>query len=238
MSNKKFKIKVFNVDSNKRLDKINKSIEPKFLPKLNQHMMICAPTNSGKSTIVANLLLGPLKFKWDRVIFFSGTWDYDLYKKVIQIDDEHVHTEYTDEKLMEIVEENKRLEEEKEKPIFTLLIFDDLQHEFSRGSYLEKFLTMCRHWNITCWVMAQYIHGISKQARQQFSSIICFPSLSNEEDLDLISEVSPISKKKFKEACKIINDKIKNDKLNIRTFLFINKNSPDKFYLNFEEPIF
>jgi len=99
------------------MEKINKTIEEPF-PKLNQHMLMVAPTNSGKSTIVANLLLGPIKFKYDKVIFFSSTWDYDIYRKVFQIDKENIHTVYSDDKLMEIMEEKQKLEEELDKNYF------------------------------------------------------------------------------------------------------------------------
>ena len=85
----KLKITPFDIANDKRLQKINATI-PEPLPKLNQHVLFCAPTNSGKSTIIANLLLKPLKFKFDKVVFFSGAWDYDLYKDVMYIDPENV----------------------------------------------------------------------------------------------------------------------------------------------------
>jgi hypothetical protein len=226
------KIKPFHLDENKRLNKINNTIKEPF-PKLNQHLLMCAPTNSGKSTIMGNLLLGPLKFKFDKVIFFSSTWDYDLYKKIIQIDKENIHQEYTDYKLQEILDEKKSLEEELNKPLFYLIIFDDMQEQFYKGSFLENFLCKCRHYGITLYVLAQYAYAISKKSRQQFSAFICFPMLSNEEDIDIISETAPGGKRDFKQAINYI----KSNSENVRDFLFINKNLKNKYWFNFEYPI-
>lgn len=229
-------VKPFNIKSDERLNKINKTIkEP--LPHLNQHMMICAPTNSGKSTIVGNLLLYHLRFKWDRVIFFSKTWDYDIYKKIFYVDKPNIYREFSDAAVEKIVQEQKVLEEEKGHPIYTLLVFDDMQEHFKMNSYMENFLCMCRHWNITVWVIAQYIKALSKKARQQFVLTIAFPALSNEEDLDVISETAPIGKKKFKEACQVVDEIIKQDH-NKHHFLFINKSLENKYWLDFSYPIF
>lgn len=234
MSN--IQIKPFNIKSDKRLQEINSTIkEP--LPHLNQHMLICAPTNSGKSTITARLLLDHLRFKFDRVIFFSKTWDYDIYKKVFHVDKQNIHTTYSDADLMKIVDEQKSLEQDMGRPIYTLLVFDDFQDLFKRDTYLENFLCLCRHYNITVWVLAQYVKAISKKARQQFTCFICFPALSNEEDLDVISETAPIGKKRFKEACKIVDAIIKKDH-DKHHFLFINKSLEDKYYLDFQHAIF
>lgn len=230
-----FIIKPFPEKGNERLDKINSTI-PEPLPRLNQHLLISAPTGSGKSTIILNLLLKYLRFKWDRVIFFSETWDDDLYKEHIYIDPENVHTQYTDAKLQEIVEEQKKMKEEG-KPRYTLIIFDDMQEHFSKGSYLENFLCKCRHWGITVWCCAQYIYAISKKSRQQFTAIICFPALSKEEDLEVLSEIAPLGKKKFKEAVSLVDKYIKETG-KIHTFLFINFKLPNKYYLDFTTKLF
>jgi len=135
------KVIPFKLDENKRLEKINKTIPIPF-PKLNQHMLMVAPTNSGKSTIVGNLLLGPLQMKFDKVIFFSSTWEYDIYNKIFQIDDENIYTEYSDEALHNIMNEKERLEEEKEKKLFYLIIFDDMQEQFFKGSYFDILVSV------------------------------------------------------------------------------------------------
>lgn len=227
-------IEPFKEKGNERLDKINNTIkEP--LPKLNQHLLISAPTGSGKSTIILNLLLKYLKFKWDRVIFFSETWDDDIYKDHIWIDEENIHTEYTDEKLKKIVEEQQNARKNG-KPIYTLIIFDDFQELFYKGSYLENFLCKCRHYGITVWCCAQYIYAISKKSRQQFTAVICFPQLSKEEDLDVIAEIAPMGKKKYREALQYVNNYI-NETKKIHTFLFINFKLPQKYWLDFSKPI-
>lgn len=227
-------ITVYNVNADNRMKKINSTI-PEPLCHLNQHVLFCAPTNSGKSTIVLNLLKDHLKYKWDRVIFFSSTWQYDIYKHFIFIDKENIYETYSDEALNKIVEEQKKAMET--KPLYTLLIFDDMQEEFYRGSYLENFLCKCRHWNISVWVLAQYVYAISKRSRQQFTCFLTFPALINSEDEDVLAETAPIGKKKFKEACDIVNGYIYETR-NKHNFLWVNKSLVQKYWLNFTSPIF
>jgi hypothetical protein len=230
------KIKPFNLEENKRLIKINKTI-PEPLMKLNDHCLFVAPTNSGKSTIVSNLLLGPLKNKFDSIHIFSPTYNYDIYPKLMKIDDENIHETYEDKIIDDIMEQHKKIEEDKGKPIFTLLIFDDFQELFSKGSYLENFICRCRHYGITIWILAQYIKAISRKTRQQFTGLLCFPALSNEEDLNLISETAPGSKKMFFTATNAVNELIKKTN-NVHNFLWINKKLTNKYWFNFEQPIF
>lgn len=229
------KIKPFNLKSDERMKKINGKI-PQPIPKLNQHMLLVAPTNSGKSTIVANLLLGPLKMIYDKIIFFSPTYHLDIYPKLFQMDESNIHTQYSDNILDDIMKEKANLEEELEKKLYYLIIFDDMQEQFYRGGYLENFLCKCRHWGITIWVCAQYAYAISKKSRQQFSCFIMFPMLSNEEDREIIGETAPGSKKQYKLASDIVM-KISKEQNNVRNFLFINKSLADKYWFNFENPI-
>lgn len=224
-------IKPFQQKGQERETKINDTIKNP-LPKLNQHVLIASPTGAGKSTIVLNLLMNHLKFKWDRVIFFSKTWDYDIYNDFIHVDEEYIHKDYDDHKLMKIVDQQIAIQKEKNKPIFTLIVFDDFQDLFNKGSILENFLCHCRHWNITCWVLAQYVKAISKLSRQQFTCTLCFPSIANEEDLEVISETAPVGKKAFKKACNEVLSIIKQDH-NVHHFLWINKKLEDKYYCDF-----
>lgn len=228
-------IQPFKEKGHEREDKINKTIkEP--LTKLNQHVLVASPTGAGKTTICLNLLMKYYKYKFDRIIFFSKTWDYDLYKDYIQVDDDNVYRDFSYQALNQIIDEQKAIQTEKKKKIFTLIVFDDFQDLFSRGSILEQFLCHCRHWNITCWVLAQYVKAISKLARQQFTGFLCFPNLANQEDLDIIAETAPLGKQVFKKACQLVNEKIGDDK-NIRHFLWINKKLPQKYYLDFNHPL-
>ncbi|MBK9285065.1 MAG: hypothetical protein IPM51_12230 [Sphingobacteriaceae bacterium] len=236
MSQKSFDIKVYDVDKDKRMKKINSTIrEP--LPKLCQHVLFCSPTNSGKSTIILNLLKDHLAFKWDRIIFFSSTWDFDIYKEFIYIDKENIHRKFDYKDLMKIVQEQETsIEENPRKPLNTLIIFDDMQEYFRTGSILEDFLCKCRHYYITCWVVAQYVHAISKKARQQFTCFLVFPDKINEEDKDVIGETAPIGKKKFLKACDYVTDVIDRTG-NKHNFLWINKSLVNKYWLNFKELI-
>lgn len=229
------KVKVFAAPGDKAKDQRNRRI-PWPLPQIGQHCLICAPTGSGKSQLVLNLLTGPYREVFDRVWFFMPTWDFDIYKDHIAgIPDEQIIRQYTDEKL-EAIEAEVRAEIAKGRGRFDLIVLDDSMDAWRDSKKLNHFMTLCRHFGLTVWTAIQYVHGaVSKLARQQFSSCICFAS-AKEADVELLAELSPTGKKAFHQALMAVRARNVADETSYHT-LHMNSRQPRPFFLDLDVPV-
>lgn len=235
-----FKRKVY---ANKRkdyVDKINKTIPYPFGPIC--HTIFCAPTESGKTQVIANLIDkdGPYYKKFNKIFVIMPTYDDDILKTIFKFNDNiedpecQVFKQYTDENLMRINSYvDAKLEEFKEK-YNTLIIFDDCQEHFSQGSTLSKFIVKCRHKNIHCWITAQRIKIITPNVRDQCKMFIIFPN-STKESLTSLSDLFN-DPKEFLDKCDEVRD-INRDLGDNYGLLFVNLKTPQLYFYNFTEPI-
>ena len=78
-------------------------------------------------------------------------------------------------------------------PANLLLIMDDFLGSDlleGRNSQVVKFLTKCRHFNITCVISQQSTKGIGKTVRRLASDAVVWKGFGEDDFLDLIREFS------------------------------------------------
>lgn len=143
-------------------------------------LMACAQTNSGKTTLVVNLILDMFRDCWERIVIFSHSWEtdssWDPVKKYMKDKDWNLdecgHSSYSDSILKEILDEQAAIiryqKEKKHKQLFGLLvIFDDMiqDRDAVRGRQIERCFTKGRHEMVSCWVSSQAYRKVSNIVR-------------------------------------------------------------------------
>ena len=169
-----------------------KELHP-MLMKYFTNTLFIAPTGVGKTNLIINLLDRPrfYKNKFDRVILFSNTYHNDkIWKACKTIDEENVHIDYSDEKLQEIVDEQRQAIEDDE-PINTLIIFDDIIQQINKHSALiNKLVMRNRHYYLTIWITTQKYSLVSPTIRNNISYYILFGIKNRKEKEFIINELS------------------------------------------------
>ena len=236
-----FKRKIYQNKRKKYVDDINKSISFPFGPIC--HAIFCAPTESGKTQVIANLIdkHGPYYKKFNKIFLVYPTYDDDDTIRVnfkFNSDEKdpecQVFRHYSDENLMRMVTYVDAKLVEYEGKYNTLIIFDDCQEYFTLGSALSKFIVKARHKNIHCWISAQRIKSITPTVRDQCKQFIIFPN-STKESLTALSDLFN-DPKEFLEKCELVRD-FNRDMNDPYGLLFVNLKLPHIYYYNFTEEI-
>lgn len=181
-----------------------------------------APSNSGKSTVIANLLTnpnfyGPQKVGkkkqnsyFDIVFLFSPTGLLDgTYAEVIGenkiIDPQHVYTELNPLKLQSIFDIQKGIIDDVgiDKSPRILLIMDDISGtRFTESGDFYKMFMSGRHYNISLFVAIQnYKASIPRRCRLNCSHVFILGCTNSEKKI-ICEEFCPndTDKKKFEEV--------------------------------------
>lgn len=229
------KVKVFTPRHEREKEARDRKI-PAELPKIGQHMLICAPTGSGKSQLLANLLAGPYAGVFTKIYFFHPQWQYDIYKDIFEnVPEERIKEAYSDNDIDAILAET-RDDIAEERPSFPLIILDDSMDAWRSSRRLNDILTWCRHLGVTVWAAVQYLKGcMSKLARTQFTSTIVFAS-AKQSDVDLLAEMSPAGKAPFVEALRKVRARNAEEGHTYNT-LHMNSRHPRVFFANMDEPL-
>ncbi len=169
-----------------------KELHP-MLMKYFTNTLFIAPTGVGKTNLIINLLDRPrfYKNKFDKIILFSNTYHNDkIWKACKSIDEDNVYVDYSDEKLQEIVDEQRQAIED-EEPINTLIIFDDIIQQINKHSALiNKLVMRNRHYYLTIWITTQKYSLVSPTIRNNISYDILFGIKNKKEKEFIINELS------------------------------------------------
>jgi hypothetical protein len=163
------------------------------LPILPTIMTIVAPTKSGKSTILSNLLLrsdmyGPIgkETLFDNVTIMSNTINSDITSRFLRKSCD-CYDFYDDVILGNIIHQQKSYEDEEDRP-FIALVFDDILGSVKRSSYLNSLVTRARHYGVgLCVCSVQSFKSLGPTIRNNCNSFICC-NLQNMSELNKISE--------------------------------------------------
>ena len=204
---------------------------PSPLPQPAFTLLMVAPTCSGKSVLLCNMLKNVL-YGYDNVFetiyYISPTVMLDDTLKAIAKDDEIVkihepeELEMMDLILSDIVKEQKKKDEDERKPL--LVVLDDCIEYFSNHSVLNNLPSLSRHYQISFIVLSQAYSALGSSFRKNTTHLIVF-KLYNKKDLKAIEDEIGSNYEDFIEHYK----EATKEKYN---FLYLN-NTDKSVYHNF-----
>lgn len=202
------------------LEKRDSINEDPNMPSDCSKMLLVGPSESGKSTILFNMILKG-KLTWDMLYIFSKSIDDDDYQalldeledrfidKGVEIDD-YVYT-YTDLTDLPDVDSFPRVEdpnipEEEQHRLKHLVVIDD----YGNDSYLntnefENWMDRCRHRNIQIILVAHTFTNFAPKIRRRLKQFVLMEgSLVGHNDLTHAHEHigAPLDLKTFKRLYK------------------------------------
>lgn len=200
----------------------------KFLMKMNSITAFVAPTNSGKTNLIVNLLNRKQMYRkrFDYIVLISSTYHIDnMWVKAKGIDE--VFEAYDDEILLHIIEEQKHSlqKEGREKTPNVLVILDDVIDTLPKNSSALNSLSMrLRHYKVTCWITTQKFNRLPTTMRNQIQYYILFRAASKnvKERESIAGEVgSMVNEKAFLKLWESVGD-------NNYNFMVVNVRNPEK----------
>ena len=209
-------------------------------------MLICAKSGHGKSNLLTNILVNEQfgytnLFDGDDIHIFSPTIKQDAKMSIIvnyyDIEEENLHTEYSDDLIMSIyetmIEDFEEDIRKKRKPSQKLFILDDLSSSGAfqnRNNAISVLFCNSRKFNVNLVLLSQYYKSQIPSIRSNASVIFCFNT--NLQSLEAIeADNNYLSNKK--DFYKMFRDNVKTK----FDFLCINySNDYSQLYLdtNFE----
>jgi hypothetical protein len=199
----------------------------KFLMKFFTITAFIAPTNSGKTNLIINLLnRRPFyRKKFDKIVLISSTFLIDpMWKKAKGLDE--VYEEYNDKIVQKIIDEQKAAlkKDGREKSPNVLLILDDVIDQIPKTKSALNSLSMrLRHYKVTCWITTQKFNKLPVAFRNQVQYWILFKSaIKNEVERESIAHEigSFTSKETFMKLWEAVGD-------NNYNFMVVHIRSPE-----------
>lgn len=231
-----------------------KQSKHEHVPKIPLRTILLAPSQSGKTVLISNLILNIYRGVFERIYIFSPSVDLDhtwkpvkKYQqddmKVVESDKEKLYFDsYHFEDLDKIIKTQaavtKLTKESGRKKLFSILIvIDDFADEpsFTRHSkLLHSLFTRARHNSISTIVSTQKFASIHPIIRVNATALIVYRLRNAKEVEAMIEEVSGlITKKELYEVYKYATEEE-------FCFLYINlvaKSIKNMFYRCFTERI-
>ena len=224
-------------EKNKIVDKALQKVNiPKHLPLPPFRSLYIAPSFSGKTLAIGNLLtnehLGYKELFGKNVFIFSPTItlnDPSLYG--VDIPEENIYDDYSEEIIQEIIDEQSEIIKEfkKEKAPHCLLILDDIITSIpdTKKDILKKLFFSARHYKISLIVTSQQFNQVSRGIRLNASNIFVFTV--NNSEVKRIGEEQAIDFDLWKEI-------YEESTLEPYSFLHINMKAPikERYLLRYE----
>ncbi len=181
-----------------QVKKINKADEYKNikspLPKPPFCLALVAPTKSGKSNLIVNLLKNTY-FGYDEIFtetyYISPTVNLDDTLKSISEDDDIIKIDeeedlkYLDDILNDIVKTQKSKDKDEREPV--LIVLDDCLDYLKKSKRLDSLPSYCRHYNISIIITTQVYNALPTKLRKN-SSAYLIARIYNNKDLQNIEE--------------------------------------------------
>ncbi len=164
------------------------------LPKPPFCLCLVAPTKSGKSNLIVNLLKNSY-FGYDKIFketyYISPTVGIDETLRsinedddIIKIDDED-DLKYLDDILNDIIKNQKSKSKEEREPV--LIVLDDCLDYLKKSKRLDSLPSYSRHYNISIIITSQVYNALPTKLRKNASSYL-IARIYNNKDLQNIEE--------------------------------------------------
>jgi hypothetical protein len=177
-----------------------------FLFKPPFRVLCIAPSNSGKSTLISNLISNPelpyRRYFKKNIFIWSSTFHLDdpSFEMSDNIEKANVYNEYSESTVMDLVTEQMSIIKQytKKKAPSLLFIFDDIINDLpaSRQTVMNKLFFSARHYKISLILLSQQYKMCPRPVRLNASDIIIFQTGNNME-ISKIAEEQAISKEEF-----------------------------------------
>lgn len=142
--------------------------------------LLCAKMGGGKTTLLINLLRGPLRKCYHNIYIIipeislhSISEKDNIFEK--NIDPENIYHEYNEDVLNEIYEKLLANANEDE---YSILAIDDMGALFKRDKrafvVLNKIITKMRHLKVSVILLCQNIYQLPKQAREITTNLMTY----------------------------------------------------------------
>lgn len=224
-------LKILQVKKKYKSDEYPKIKHP--LPKPPFSLALVAPTKSGKSNLIVNLLKNPY-FGYDetfeQIYYISPTVNLDDTLKSISEDediikiDEEDDLKYLDDILNDIVKSQKEKQKDEREPI--LIVLDDCLDYLKKSKRLDSLPSYSRHYNISICITTQVYNALPTKLRKNVSAYL-IARIYNNKDLQNIEEEIGANFHEFK----LNYDKATKEKY---SFLYVD-NRNIELWKNFDE---
>jgi hypothetical protein len=184
---------------------------PNILFKPPFRCVIVAPSNSGKSVLISNLIssrdLPYRKYFKKNIFIWSSTFHLTdpSFEMSDNIEKGNVYDEYNENTIQDLINEQIGIIHKytKKKAPHLLFIFDDVVQDLnqSRQSVLNKLFFSARHFNISLILLSQQYKMVPRSMRLNSSDTIIFQTGNNSE-VQKIAEEQAIPADKFKQILK------------------------------------
>jgi len=228
----KFKIK--KISTAKHKIKQKKIMEKMVIAKHPGISLFNGSQGSGKTNLVANLLLNKAFYGgyFDHIFVLLGSMD-DIYEhlvdsKILEMD--KISHNPTPEDLGKIIDtQNAVIENEGiEKSPKLLVLIDDLINDqvFMNSKELQTIFIKQRHLNISTWFLTQYLNKVPRALRCQCNFLYVFKPLRVEVGI-LFDQFAPaeMNRDKFRKLISYCTDP---DEESDHNFMVISRKSPTK----------
>ena len=231
MSNTNNDLKILQVKKLYKADEYPNIKSP--LPKPAFTIALIAPTRSGKSNLIVNLLKNS-HFGYDDVFkeiyYISPTVGIDETLRSINEDDDIIKIDeeedlkYLDDILNDIVKSQKAKPKEDREPV--LIVLDDCLDYLKKSKRLDSLPSYNRHYNISIIITTQVYNALPTKLRKNASCYL-IARIYNNKDLQNIEEEIGANFSDFKANY----DKATKEKY---SFLFVD-NRNIELWRNFDE---
>jgi hypothetical protein len=178
---------ILKVKDNTQHDKRFNDLDER-LPKPPFRMLLNAPSQSGKSNVIQNLIFNKNFYAdncFDTIVFVSPTIFEDTTAKhmpqIAEYDEKLVlrdDPDNLDSIIDKLVEYQTEHHEENEH---ILLIMDDCISNINKSSAINKFIMKARHYRISIIIATQYYRAVDARVRENCNAYLLFLNHSHKE---------------------------------------------------------